>query len=121
MMNLVVDGVLNRCQSGSLPPPKCFVNFTEPVWRDVGELRVEFLRLRIPELEQLTLGGGLGAFVVDPLSSGYAVDDGYCHADKLHGQLCEGTHSTYGKRKQLILRKRFDGFASNPPVALPVV
>jgi len=120
-MNLIVDGVLNRCLSGAFPPPKCFVNFTEPVGRDIGEFRVELLCLRIPELQQLALGGGLGAFVLDLLSSGYAVDYGHCHADKLHGQLCEGTHSSYGKRKQLILRKRFDGFASNPPVTLPVV
>jgi hypothetical protein len=53
-MDLVVDGVLNRCQSGALPAPKCFVNFTEPVWRNVGEFRVELLRLRIPELSYLS-------------------------------------------------------------------
>ena len=93
MMNLIVDGVLNRCLSGAFPPPKCFVNFTKPVWRDVGEFRVELLCLRIPELEKLALGGGLGVRVFDPLASGYAVDDGYCHADKLQGHLPKGTHA----------------------------
>src|ERR1700733_5189659 len=121
VMYLIINGVLNRPQPGSLPHAKCLVHFAEAVLWNLWEFPVQLSGLLIPQAEKFAFAGWLLAFELFPLPCRHAFYDRHSHANELPSHLGKRPHATHRKLKKLVFRESLDRPARQPPVSLPVV
>src|SRR6185437_673999 len=123
VVNLIVDRVLDRVDPAILPLAKCLIHFAEAMRRDLRKHFVQPCGLFIPDPQQISLGGHarLRYGELRPLPRSHALRDRHRHPDELPRHLRKGPHPTNRKFEKLVLRKRFDHPARQPPVSLPVL
>src|SRR3954453_14481219 len=121
MMNLVIDGILNRHHAWHFPLPERFVNLAESFGGNLPELFVQLSSLLVPNLQKLALGRWLGPLKLLPFACGHAFCNRHSHSNKLPGHLGEWPHAADRKLKQLLLRERLNRLPSEIPVSMPVL